>query len=108
MLIQNLPNELNVRIDDGWTQWLRATETLGLDGVAHRVRMHAQFAGDGSDFPMLGVKVAANLRTNFGTDHETGSPSSWNAWKRIDETTHAATDPATQPQARPGLWPTGQ
>jgi len=56
MLIQNLPNELDVRIDDGRAQWLRAAETLGLDGVPHRAGMHAQLAGDGSDFPMLGVK----------------------------------------------------
>ena len=50
MLIQNLPNELDVRIDDGRAQWLRAAETLGLDGVAHCVGMHAHFAGDGADF----------------------------------------------------------
>ena len=32
--------------------------------------MNAQFAGNGADLPMLGVKVAANLRAGFRTDHE--------------------------------------
>ena len=44
--------------------------SVRLDGVANGVGMNAQFAGNGADFPMLGVKVAANLRAGFRADHE--------------------------------------
>ena len=53
-------------------QWLSAVESFCLDGVAHGVGMYAQFAGDRADLPMLGVKVAANLRVGFRADHEIG------------------------------------
>jgi hypothetical protein len=49
---------------------------------------------------MLRVKVAANLRVGFLADHREDSPSSWNAWKRIDETPEAPADPAAQPKVR--------
>ena len=97
MLVQGLANELQVGIDDRTAAAAeRALKRSRLDGVAHGVGMHAQFTGDGADFPMLGIKVAANLRAGFGTDHEIGSPSSWNAWKRINEAAAAAADPAAQ------------
>src|SRR5579863_4372965 len=32
--------------------------------------MDAQLTGNGADFPVLDVKVAANLRTGFRTDHQ--------------------------------------
>jgi hypothetical protein len=51
MLIQGLANEFQIRIDDGRRQRLWADETLRLNSVAHGVRMHAQFTGDGTDFP---------------------------------------------------------
>src|SRR5258708_40217850 len=69
--------------------------------------MHAQFMGDGADLPMLGVKVAANLRADFGTDHGFGSPSSWNAWKRIHELPSAATRPGNTSK-RPGASPASE
>ena len=69
MLVQDLPNELQVRIDHGGPHGLGATETLCLDGIAHGIRMHDHFLDDGADFPMLGEKIASNLGTNFGTDH---------------------------------------
>ena len=64
---------------------LELVEAFALDRVANGVGVDAQFTGDGADFPMLGVKVAANLRAGFRTDHCDGSPSLWNAWKWIDE-----------------------
>ena len=70
MLVQGLADELGVRIDEGRPQRLRVAETLRFDGVAHGVGMHAQFAGDGADLPVFGVKVAANLCAGFGTDHQ--------------------------------------
>src|SRR5207247_9596380 len=103
MLVQGLSDERQIRVGHGGAQWLRV-ETLRFNGVAHGVRMHAQFTGDRADLPMLGVKVAANLRADFGTDHEI-SPSSWNARKRIYEAAPAATDPATHPNARASFRP---
>src|SRR5579859_8185097 len=104
MLVQGLPDERQIRVGQGGPQWLRV-ETLRFNGVAHGVRMYAQFTGDGADLPMLGVKVTANLGSNFGADHGLGSPSSWNGWKRIHESPSAATDPATHPNARTRLRP---
>ncbi len=68
MLVQGLPDERQIRVGHRGPQGLRV-ETLRLDGVAHGVRMHAQFTGDGADLPMLGIKIAANLRADFRTDH---------------------------------------
>jgi nitrate/nitrite transporter NarK len=36
-------------------------EAFGLDGVAHCIWMHAEFTGNSANFPMFGIKVAANL-----------------------------------------------
>jgi hypothetical protein len=47
---------------------------------------------------MLDVKIAANLRPGFRTDHGDGSPSLWNPWKWVDESSVTAADPAAQPQ----------
>jgi hypothetical protein len=60
--------------------------------------MNVQFAGNRADLPMLGVKIAANLGAGFRRDHDLDSPSSWHAWKRIDEAPSPATDPTPQPQ----------
>jgi hypothetical protein len=32
--------------------------------------VNIEFAGNGADFPVLGVKVAANLHARFRADHE--------------------------------------
>ena len=32
--------------------------------------MNIEFAGNGADFPVLGIKVTANLRARFQADHE--------------------------------------
>jgi len=68
MLLQRLANKLDIGVDQGRTQGLRDAESLQLDGVAHGFRMKAQFLGDGADFPMLGVIIAADLRARFGTE----------------------------------------
>ena len=60
-----MADELDVGIDDGGTQRLHAFEPFALDGVAHGIGMDVQFAGNGADLPMLGVKIAANLRRGF-------------------------------------------
>jgi hypothetical protein len=70
--------------------------------------METQFAGDGADLPVFGVKVAANLRTGFGTDHQQTSPSSWNARERVNETRGSTTDPAAQANAGQFFRPAGQ
>ena len=103
MLIESLANEPNVRIDDGCAQWLCVVETFALDGVANRIGMNAQFTGNGADLPVFDVKVAANLRASFRTDHAEGSLSWWSAWKRIDEASDATADPAAQRQKQAGV-----
>jgi hypothetical protein len=70
MLLQGLAYECNVGIDYGRTQGLCTSNSLRFDGIAHSVRMDTPFTGNGADLPVLGVKVAANLHTGLGTDHE--------------------------------------
>ena len=69
-------------------------EAVGFNGVANRIRMNAQLAGDGADLPMLGVKVTANLNVGFWLDHLVSSYESWNAWERINETAETTADDA--------------
>ncbi len=38
---------------------------MGLHGIG----MNAQFRCNGADFPMLGIKVTADLGSGFVTDH---------------------------------------
>jgi len=63
-----------------------------------------QRSSGGKDLPKgeaagaaVGVKVAAHLRADFRLIMH-GSPSLWHAWKWIDETSSAATDPTAQPE----------
>src|ERR1700722_7202325 len=69
MLIERVANELDVGIDDGYSQRLGAFEAFALNRVANGVRVNAQITGDRADFPVFGVKVAANLRADFRTNH---------------------------------------
>jgi len=107
ILVQGLADELGVRIHGRRTQRLRVAETLHFDGIAHRVGMHAQFAGDGADLPVFGVEIAANLRTGFGTNHRQTSPSSWNAREWVNEMRGSTTDPAAQAYAGQFFRPAG-
>ena len=70
MVIESVANELDVRIDDGYSQRLGVFEAFSFNGVTNGVRVDAQFSGNGADFPVLDVKVAANLCAGFRTDHE--------------------------------------
>src|SRR5947208_1923239 len=70
MLLQSQANEPDVGIGDRGAQRLRAFEALTLDGVAHGVGVDAQLSGNGADLPMLGIKVASNLRADLVGDHE--------------------------------------
>jgi hypothetical protein len=74
-------------------------ETVGFNGVANRIGVDAEFSGDGADFPMLGVKVTADLNVGFWIDHLVSSGSR-NWWERIDETAAPAADGAAQECAR--------
>ena len=49
---------------------LSTIEAIRFDGIAHHIRMNVEFAGNGADFPVLGVKVTANLDARFRADHE--------------------------------------
>jgi len=68
MVIESVANELDVGIDDGYSQRLGVSEAFRLNGIANGIRVDAELTGNGADFPMLDVKVAANLRAGFGTD----------------------------------------
>jgi hypothetical protein len=48
-------------------------ETFRFDGIANGIGMNVQLLGDGADFPVLGVKIAADLHACFGVNH--GFPS---------------------------------
>ena len=69
MLIESVTNELDVGINDGYSQRLGVPEAFAFNRVANGVRVDAQFTGNGADFPVLDIKVAANLRADFRTDH---------------------------------------
>jgi hypothetical protein len=99
ILLQGLTEECDVGIDEGRPQWLHAAEAFRLDGVSDGIGMDAQFTCNRADFPMLRVKVAANLRAGFLADHRDHSPSVWNTWKWIDESSEASADAAAQPRA---------
>src|SRR5579871_2154276 len=78
-------------------------EALHLDGLANRIRMHAQLAGNRADLPMLGVKVAANLGAGFRCDHRRrSSPGSGDAGKRIHPATAPSADNAAQERSAAG------
>ena len=99
MLLQGLANELQVRIHDGGAQGRCAAEALRLDGQANGVGMHAQFTGNGANFPVLGVEVMANLHTGFRTDHKKDSLSFWNMGKWVNQTSGSTAKAAAQPRS---------
>jgi hypothetical protein len=70
MLIEDLSGELHVRVGDRGAHLLRAVEAIRFYGVAHGVGMNVEFAGNGADFPVLGIKLTANLHARFRADHE--------------------------------------
>jgi len=70
MLLERVPQELDVGVDDGRSQRLGVQEAFAFNRVANGVGVDAQFTGNGADFPVFGVKVAADLRAGFGTNHE--------------------------------------
>lgn len=104
MLLQHLAHEGQIRIDNGRPQRLGVLEAFDLNGAAYGVGVDVQSLRNGADFPMLGVEIAANLYTDFGSDHPS-SPSSWNLWERIDEAAWPAADRAAQPRTGAGFPP---
>jgi hypothetical protein len=107
MLLQSLAHEGQIWIDNGGPQGLGVLEPFHLNGAPYGVGVDVQGGCNGADFPMLGVEVAANLYTGFGTDHRS-SPSSWNLWERIDEAAWPATNRAAHPEIGPLFQPAGQ
>jgi len=71
MLVESVADKLDIGIDDGRSQRLGTIEAFAFNGVANGVRVDAQFTGNRADFPVFGVKVAADLRADFRTDHAT-------------------------------------
>jgi hypothetical protein len=69
-------------------------KVIGFDGVANSVGVNAQLLCDGADFPMLGVKIAANLGAGFWADHGSASSETWNTWERVNPIAAAAADDA--------------
>src|SRR5215831_19083695 len=107
MLLQHLAHERQVRIHNRRPQRLGMLEAFHFNGAPHGVGMDVEGLCNRADLPMLGKEIAANLHTGFGTDHP-GSPSSWNAWERIDEAAWPAADRAAQPGTSLLLPPAGQ
>src|ERR1051325_360840 len=71
MLLQHLPHETQVGVSQRRAK--RGTvEAIGFNGVAHRVAMNTEFAGNRADFPMLGIEVAPYKRAGFWANHPTG------------------------------------
>ncbi|MGA2117120.1 MAG: hypothetical protein ABSH56_20460 [Bryobacteraceae bacterium] len=102
MLLQHLAHKRQIGIDHGGQPQLGVLETFHLNRAPYGVGVNVEGLCNGTDFPMLGVKMAANLYTDFGGDHRS-SPSSWNVWERIDETAWPAADRApTRLSSRPG------
>jgi hypothetical protein len=69
MPIERLANELHVRVGDAGKHRLCAVEPVRFNSLADGIGMNVQFAGNGADFPVLGVKVAANLHARLRADH---------------------------------------
>ena len=69
MLAEGLAHELHVRVRDTGAQRLSAVEAVRLDGIANGIGMNAEFSCNGADFPVLGVKITANLYVSFRADH---------------------------------------
>jgi hypothetical protein len=59
-------------------------EAVGFNGKPNGIGVDAQCLCDGADFPMLSVKVTANLDAGFWTDHPNASLGSWNLWEGIN------------------------
>ena len=70
MPIECLAHELHLGVPDAGTHRLATIEAIRFDGVAYGVGVNFEFAGNGADFPVFGVKVTANLRACFRADHE--------------------------------------
>ena len=70
MPVQSLTYELHIRVRDRGPHWLSTIEAVRFDGVAHGIGMNVEFSGNSADFPVLGVKVTANLHARFRADHE--------------------------------------
>jgi hypothetical protein len=45
-------------------------EPVRFNSLADGIGMNVQLAGNGADFPVLGVKVTANLHARFRADHK--------------------------------------
>ena len=46
-----------------------ATEAVRFDGLTNGIGVNVQFSCDGADFPVLGIKITADLHTCFWVNH---------------------------------------
>ena len=79
---------------------LSAIEAIRFDGIANGIGVNVEFAGNGADFPVLGVKVSANLHARFRTDHVFSSSTSRVSWEGIDEPALPSANDAAQKRDR--------
>jgi hypothetical protein len=107
MLFQHLAHKRQIRVDNGRPQRLGVLKTFHLDSAPYGVGVDVESFCNGAYFPVLGVKIAANLYAGLWADRPS-SPSSWNVWERIDETAWAAADRAAQPEIRTLDQPAGR
>ena len=66
---KNLPNEVGIRIGRTMPECLAVIEPIGFNGTADCLRVKTKFAGNGSDFPVLGIEQAANLGARLHIHH---------------------------------------
>jgi hypothetical protein len=70
MLIEGLADELDVGIDDGRPQRFELLKRSLSTALRTASGWTPSSLADGANLPVFGVKVAANLRAGFRTDHE--------------------------------------
>jgi hypothetical protein len=64
-----LADELHVRVGDRGKHRLCAVESVRFNSITDGIGVNVQFAGNGADFRVLGVKVTANLHARLRADH---------------------------------------
>src|SRR5450755_3132065 len=57
-------------------------KALRLNGPADSIGVDTKLSGNGSDFPMLGIKVTTNLGTGFRANHLDFIILTWGLWGR--------------------------
>jgi hypothetical protein len=69
MLVQGLANKVHVRIGQTGMQSWSTVETFRFNGVANGIGVNVEFTRDSAYFPVLGIKIAADLHARFRVHH---------------------------------------